>query len=130
MTFIGEKRFHGHGDRDGEGKYISHRDMRRGGDAVGFVLAAAMMPPSDLVLPGEPRIVVVGAAGIENPLAEALAHSVEIRADGFAGFLIAEIGEKMRRVTHKAVPDVEDRFDLIPHHVMRLAERRDIFLAE
>src|SRR5690606_16358958 len=74
----GEERLHRERAREREGEEVAHRDMRRGLDPVGPVLAAAMVTAADLVLPGEPGLVVLGRAGVEDPLAEALAHRLEI----------------------------------------------------
>jgi len=88
------------------------------------------MAAADFVLPGEPCLVVVRPAGIEDPLAEALAHRVEIGPDRLMRLRIAEIGEEVRRAADEPVPDVENGFDLILDDAVRLAQRGDVFVSE
>jgi hypothetical protein len=85
---------------------------------------------TDLVLPGEPVAVVLGPAGVENPLAEALAYRLQIRADRLTCCWIAEVGEQMGRAGDEAVPDIEDGSNLVRQHIMRPAQRCDVGVAE
>src|SRR5579883_1578152 len=109
---------------------MTHRNVRRRLNALGPVLAGTMMAPADLVGPGKPRRVILGPAGVENPLAKALAHGIEISADRLAGPGVAEISQKMRRRADEAVPNIENGLDLILDDIVGLPERRDIVVAE
>lgn len=109
---------------------MPERDMGRGVHAVGAVLAAAVMAPADLLLPGEPSGIMRGVAGVEDPLAETLAHGGEIGADRLAGAVLAEGGEQVRLRGDEAVPDIEDRLDPVGDDRAGLPQRRDVVRAE
>ena len=70
----------------------------------------------------EPPLVVLGARGVEDPLAEALAHAAEVVAERLAIALAGERRQQMRLPADEAVPDVEDLLDLVLHHLVRQAQ--------
>ena len=55
-----------------------------------------MMPESDLVLIIEPILIVFGAGSVKDPLAEPLAHRLEISAVRPAAAFGNESGKQMR----------------------------------
>lgn len=59
---------------------MTHVNMRRGFGVIRLVLAGAAMTAADLVLPCEPGFIITGAAGVQDPLAETLAHRGKIMA--------------------------------------------------
>lgn len=130
MPFLGKKWLHRDRDREDEREHMSHRDVGRRRYAVGRVLSGVVMAAAYLVLVGKPGLVVFRATRIQYPLAEALAHRVEIGANRLIGFGIAEIGEEMRRPANEPVPDVENCVDLVLDHSVGFAQRGDVFVTE
>jgi hypothetical protein len=80
MILFGEERFHRQRNRHGEREHMTHVNMRRGFGVIRLVLAGAAMTAADLVLPCEPGFIITGAAGVQDPLAETLAHRGKIMA--------------------------------------------------
>ncbi len=127
---FGKKRLDRDRDGDGEREQLTHRDVRRSAHAVCLVLAHAMVALADFVLISEPGRIVLRAGGIENPLAEALAHRLEIGADRLPRGGVGEVAQEVRIAAHETVPDVENRIDLRGKNGMSAFEGRDIVRAE
>ncbi len=117
-----------HGEDERE-KVAEGHDRRRAG-LIGLVLLRAVMPEPDLVLIVEPRLVVLRARGVEDPLAEPLADRTEVLAERLAVRLRRERSKQVRVRADEAVPDVEDRFDVVLHDVVGHAQVLRVFVAE
>ena len=81
-----------------------------------------MMAQADLVLIVEPRLIVLGLRGVEDPLAETFPHGPGIGGVDLASLGIFVIGAQMRMVENDAAPDIEKVVDWIREDMMRQAQ--------
>ena len=130
MPLLGQERPQREGDRKDQGEEVAERDDVGRGGAIGAVLLRPVVAQRDLVLVVEPALVVLGPGGVEDPLAEPLPHRAQVVPEGLAVGSRGEGGQQVRMEPDEAVPDVEDRLDLVLQDAERRPQRPDVVLAE